>query len=477
MLPAISALDMTRFCGVTSDSRKVEAGYVFAAIPGVTQNGERFIPDAIQKGALGILCRKDWQGQLPAQVQRIAVENPRLGLSQLAAAYYAPMPRHIMVITGTDGKTSTAEFCRQLLEGGGHKAATLGTLGLNCTHYTAAQAFPNTTPDPVILHQHLQSLALAGVQHVAMEASSHGLHQYRLDGIVPEAVAFTTLGSDHADYHPTPEDYFNAKARLFRELAPSGATAVLNADDAHIMTLASECAAKGLKIYGFGKKGKEFTVRKAIPMAQGIAATINVMGSEWSGVVPLYGTFQLMNVLAAAACVWPHLGHAERFFSLLPAMMGVRGRLEKVAELPQGQPIFVDYAHTAQALEKILHSLRPHTAGKLMVVFGCGGDRDRTKRPEMGKVAAQLADAVVITDDNPRSEAPSVIRAEILAACPGAAEIGDREEAIRYALCHLNAGDVLVVAGKGHETTQIIGSKTLEFNDAEVIRSCIMEIV
>lgn len=476
MLPAISALDMTRFRGVTSDSRKVEAGYVFAAIPGVAQNGERFISDAVEKGAIAVLCRKDWQGELPAQVQRIAVENPRLALAQLAAVYFAPMPRHIMAITGTDGKTSTAEFCRQLLEGAGHKAASLGTLGLTSAHY-AAESFGNTTPDPVILHQHLHDLAHAGVQHVAMEASSHGLHQYRLDGIVPEAVAFTTFGSDHADYHPTPEDYFNAKARLFRELAPAGAIAVLNADDARIMTLAPECTAKGLKIMTFGKKGKECTVRKAIPTAQGIAATINVMGSEWSGIVPLYGAFQLMNVLTAAACVWPHLGQAERFFSLLPTLTGVRGRLEKVAEIPQGAPVFVDYAHTAQALEKILHSLRPHTAGKLVVVFGCGGDRDRTKRPQMGRVAAQLADAVVVTDDNPRSEVPSVIRAEILAACPGAAEIGDREEAIRYALCHLQAGDVLVVAGKGHETTQIIGDKIQHFNDAEIIRNCIMEIV
>lgn len=458
--------------GITSDSRKVQAGFLFAAIPGVMQNGEDFIPAAVEKGATVILCRKGWQGALPAHVLRIESENPRRELALIAAAYYAPMPEHIVAVTGTDGKTSTAEFCRQLWEGAGHKAATLGTLGLRSDHYSAAEGFPNTTPDPVVLQQHLQALARAGVQHVAMEASSHGLHQYRLDGVQPEAAAFTTFGADHGDYHPTTDDYFDAKSRLFRELLSEGGRAVLNADDARIMTLAAECR----HVITFGRNASDYILHQATPTAHGLLAELCINGQQWQGNVPLYGRFQLMNVLAAAALVGPHLGGAEGFFSQLATLSGVPGRLEKIAELPQGMPVFVDYAHTAQALGNILHSLRPHTQGRLWVVFGCGGDRDRAKRPEMGRVAAELADKVIVTDDNPRSEDPAVIRGEVLAASPGAAEIGDREEAIRSALRGMQTGDVLVVAGKGHETTQLIGSKSLHFSDSEVIRKNIMEI-
>lgn len=477
MPPAIDIdqVDMTALRGITSDSRRVEAGFLFAAIPGVARNGESFIPEALAKGATAILCHCDWQGELPAGIQRLETDNPRQALAQLAAAFYTPMPRHILAITGTDGKTSTVEFCRQLLEAAGRKAATVGTLGIRSEHYTPDEAFPNTTPDPTILHRNLQAMARAGVDDVAMEASSHGLHQYRLDGVVPEAGVFTTFGADHGDYHPTTEDYFNAKARLFRELLPTGARAVLNADDDTIMKLAPECTARGLELLDFGRKAQEFRVERAIPTAEGITVTLNVRGHAWEGTVPLYGGFQVMNVLAAAAAVWPHVG-AEVFFASLPRLAGVPGRLEKVAALPQGMPVFVDYAHTAQALAKILESLRPHTAGRLLAVFGCGGDRDRGKRPEMGKVAAEMADVAIVTDDNPRSEDPALIRSEILVACPGAVEIGDREEAICHALKMMQPDDVLVVAGKGHETTQVIGSKTLHFNDAEVIRKNIMEI-
>lgn len=477
MQQAIEIPDIRQYSGITSDSREVEKGYLFAAIPGVAQNGERYIPQAVERGATGILCRKDWQGELPTGVARIEAENPRHMLALLAEAFYQPSPRHIVAITGTDGKTSTAEFCRQLLEQTGHKAATLGTLGVHSLHYRAPEGFPNTTPDPVVLHRHLQALAKTGVDYVALEASSHGLHQYRLDGVRPEAGVFTTFGADHGDYHPTTEEYFEAKARLFRELLPAGARAVLNADDERIMRLAQPCAERGLEVVTFGRNAKDFRSEKIIPVAEGLLVELNILGKPWEGKLPLYGGFQLMNVLAASAAVWPHLQSHEQYFSLLPALSGVRGRLEKVAVFPQGMPVFVDYAHTAQALKGILLALRPHTAGHLLVVFGCGGDRDRAKRPHMGQVAAELADLAIITDDNPRSEDPASIRAEILAACPEGVEIGDREEAIVYALRCMQEGDVLVVAGKGHETTQLVGRKSVHFNDAEVIRKNIMEIV
>ncbi len=476
MPSATDTNNLARFSGITSDSRKVRPGYIFAAIPGVHENGERFIDQALENGAAGIICRSDWEGVVPEGVARFGVDNPRQALAVMAAAYYTPMPRHIVAITGTDGKTSTAEFCRQLLEMGGHKAATLGTLGLNSLHYSAPEGFPNTTPDPVVLHEHLRSLALAGVEHVAMEASSHGLHQYRLEGVVPEAGVFTTFGADHGDYHPTTEEYFAAKARLFRQLLPEGARAVLNREDEAVYALAPECTARKLEVVEFGRKAKEFCIEKSIPTAEGLSASLWVRGKFWEGTLPLYGGFQLMNVLAAAGAIWPYLGH-EAFFEALPQLSGVRGRLEKVAELPHGMPVFVDYAHTAQALKGILLALRPHTAGHLIVVFGCGGDRDRSKRPQMGRIASQLADLAVVTDDNPRSEDPAAIRAEIMVACPGAKEIGDREEAIQYALRCMHEGDVLLVAGKGHETTQTIGNKVLFFNDAEVIRKNIMEII
>lgn len=476
MQPATEAMAREAYTGVTSDSRAVRQGFLFAAIPGVVQNGERYIADAVEKGATGIICRKDWQGELPAHVKRYDAENPRHLLAEFAAAFYQPMPRHITAITGTDGKTSTAEFCRQLYERTGHKAATLGTLGLISDHYSAPEGFPNTTPDPAVLHRHLQALAAAGVQHVAMEASSHGLHQYRLDGVRPEAGVFTTFGSDHGDYHPTQEEYFQAKARLFEALLPPGARAVLNMDDEAIATLAEPCRARGLDVVGFGRQAQEFQIERSVPTAEGLSASLWVRGKPWEGSIPLYGGFQLMNVLAAAGAIWPHLGGHEVFFEALPQLTGVRGRLEKVAQLDGGMPVFVDYAHTAQALKGILQALRPHTAGHLLVVFGCGGDRDRSKRPHMGRAAAQWADLAIVTDDNPRSEDPAAIRAEVLAACPGGKEIGDREEAIQYALHCMHPGDVLVVAGKGHETTQLIGSKTLHFNDAEVVRKNVMEM-
>jgi UDP-N-acetylmuramoyl-L-alanyl-D-glutamate--2,6-diaminopimelate ligase len=460
-----------RISGITADSRLVKPGYLFAAIPGVTQNGEAYILSALEQGAIAVLTRPECSVEIPEGVPHVRVENPRQCLAHLAAAYYAPAPRHLFAITGTDGKTSTAEFCRQLCESSGERAATLGTLGVRSDWYQEGEAFPNTTPDPVLLHRLLQALVARGVECAAIEASSHGLDQYRLDGITPEAAAFTTFGHDHGDYHPTPEAYFAAKARLFAELLPAGGRAVLNADDARIMTLHTLCAARGHGVVTFGAQGEEFRLVHTRPVAAGLEVSLRILGQEWRGTVPLYGAFQMMNVLAAAALVWPLLEGAEHVFSRLPALRGVPGRLEQVAKLPGGMPIFVDYAHTEQALGKVLDALRPHAHGRLWVVFGCGGDRDRAKRPAMGRVAAQKAECVIVTDDNPRSEDSAAIRREILAACPEAREIGDRRAAIAEAVRGLERGDVLVVAGKGHETTQVIGTIAEHFSDAEVIRA------
>ncbi len=469
-------LAAAQITGITSDSREVAPGMIFAAIRGTVRNGEDFIPQAIQQGAAGVLCSEACATELPEGVLRLAARNPRQALARIAALIYTPQPEHILAITGTDGKTSTAEFCRQLLEAAGHKSATLGTLGLKSDHYEAEDGFPNTTPDAAVLARGLQSLAHAGIDHVALEASSHGLDQFRVDGIQPEAAAFTTFGDDHGDYHPTRAAYFEAKARLFHDVLPADGRAVLNADDAAIMSLAEACSGRGQEVLTFGQRGRDYVLLHSEATHDGLKARIRVHGYEWDGTIPLYGQFQLMNILAAIGLCQPHVPEGKSLFDILPTLQGVPGRLEQAGTLPGGMPVFVDYAHTAQALKSILTVLRPHTSGKLGVVFGCGGDRDRAKRPEMGGVAAAHADIVVITDDNPRSENPAAIRAEILAACPQAQEIGDREEAIREAMHQMEQGDVLVVAGKGHETTQVIGSKTLPFSDIEVIRQNIMEM-
>lgn len=473
--------------GLTADSRSVKPGYLFVAMPGVKEDGAKYIADAIAKGAVAVVMG---EGAAVSSVPTIHVADMRSAVSKLAAAFYPAQPECCVAVTGTDGKTSTADFVRQLASMSGLDAASIGTLGLRSAHATLNDAFPanNTSPEPILLHHTLSDLAAAGVRVAAIETSSHGLDQKRSHGVRFAAGAFTNLTRDHLDYHGTVERYFAAKALLFSEVLARGAVAVLNRDDAHFTDLKTICDARGIRITSFGAHAEaDYRVVKVTPHAEGLDAEVVIRGAVHTLKLPLYGAFQLMNMLAAVGLLEsvilsgakdrvesmaPDPSLALRMTALLPHLKGVPGRLEKIA-IANGAPVFIDYAHTPAALENILKTLRPHTQKKLHVVFGCGGDRDAGKRPEMGAAAAKFADHVIVTDDNPRSEDPAKIRAAIMAASPNAQEIPDRDAAIRFAVQQLTQGDVLVVAGKGHETTQIIGNQTLPFNDAEHIRKAV----
>ncbi len=459
----------TQVRGIASDSRAVKPGDLFVAIAGQQDDGARYIADAQARGAVAIASMGEARGP------HLRLAEPRVAVAKLAAAFYAPAPQHMLAVTGTDGKTSTAEFTRQLAEKMGQKAASLGTLGLRSPAAALNDAFPanNTSPEPVLLHRTLQALAQDGVTLAAMEVSSHGLDQRRVEGVTFAAAAYTNLTRDHLDYHGTVEAYADAKARLFSELLPEGATAVLNHDDAQYGRIAAICQARGIALKSFGQHVEAgYRVVQLTPHPGGIDAVIALGAQEHTVQLPLYGGFQVMNMLAAMGLLAATGAEEQPMLDLLPTLSGVPGRLEKIAE-HRDAPIFVDYAHTPAALANILQTLRPHTAGRLHVLFGCGGDRDTGKRPEMGRAAMQYADVVTVTDDNPRSEDPAAIRAAILAAAPGATEIGGRDEAIRRAIEKLQPGDVLVVAGKGHETSQVIGSKAIHFSDAEQIREAV----
>lgn len=459
---------------ISDDSRKVTGGTLFAAIEGTARDGAAFIPQAIQSGAAAILLRsgkkEHWDTEHTARVE---VDQERLALAKLSAAFTPRQPEKLVGITGTNGKTSTAEFYRQL--GGllGHSAASLGTLGLISPYEAIDAQYPSgqTSPAPILLHETLDALAGAGLEMIAIEASSHGLDQYRLDGVRFSAVCFTNLSRDHLDYHPTMEAYFAAKARLFTELGVDAGQAVIYADDPHSDALIRACEDQHYhRILTYGTKGKDLQIKQLEPNQEGIFLRATILGSAYEQQLPLYGSFQVHNLLAAVGlCVCSGF-EISQLLGYLPHMKGVRGRMEKVATHPLGAPVFVDYAHTPDALTQLLNSLRPHTEGKLHLVFGCGGDRDRGKRSVMGEIADKLADAVIVTDDNPRTEDPASIRAAILSACPAAREIGDRREAIHAAVKALDSKDVLVIAGKGHETTQIIGAQQLECNDAAIAR-------
>jgi UDP-N-acetylmuramoyl-L-alanyl-D-glutamate--2,6-diaminopimelate ligase len=458
---------------ITADSREVVPGTLFVALRGVRGDGAQFIPDALQRGAAAIVLDHDHALGMATTAPLIRVADGRAAIAALAGALYPQQPEHLYAITGTDGKTSTADFVRQLAGSLGHQAASIGTLGLRSPVAALNAQFPaiNTSPEPVLLRRILSSLADAGVTHAAVEASSHGLDQKRLDGLRFTAAAFTNLTRDHLDYHGTVEAYASAKARLFAQVLPATARAVLNADDAQYGALKAICDGRGLLTRSFGQHAEaDYRIDRIRQHGGGLDAALTLRGKAFDVSLPLYGAFQLFNVLAALALLEPaDLSHAV---ALLPRLQGVPGRLEKVTE-KNGAPVFVDYAHTPAALENILKTLRPHTAGKLHVVFGAGGDRDMGKRPEMGRAAQQYADAVIVTDDNPRSENPATIRAAILAAAPAATELGDRAMAIRTALSNLKPGDVLVVAGKGHETTQTVGEQVIHFSDAEHIREAV----
>ena len=458
--------------GVTADSRAVRPGALFVAIPGTRQDGRAFIGPAVAAGAVAVLAPPgtSWPEGVPAR-PLIEDAEPRRALALAAAILAGRQPRQIVAVTGTNGKTSSVEFLRQIWTLAGHRAASLGTLGLNAPGFPSGEGL--TTPDPVSLANTLAALAAAGIEHAAMEASSHGLDQFRLDGVQLAAGAFTNLTRDHLDYHGTEAAYRTAKLRLFSDLLPAGAPVVANADmDAETLAQLTAIAAnRRLNLLTVGEAGGAIRLLRATPRPDGQELEIETGGTHRTILLPLPGRFQADNGLLAAA-LGLALGEAGAI-GHLENLTGVRGRMELAARLPNNAAVYVDYAHTPDALERLLLTLRPHTDGRLHLVFGAGGDRDRGKRPLMGAIAARLADAAIVTDDNPRTEDPATIRAAILQACPNAAEIGDRAAAIAAALSDLGPGDVLAVAGKGHEQGQTIGTDVLPFDDVATVRRCI----
>ncbi len=455
--------------GVTADSRRVAPGFLFAALPGSHEDGRRYIADAVSRGAVAVLAPEgtSWPPGVPPR-PLLQDPEPRRRLAQVAAALAGVQPRVLVAVTGTNGKTSTVEFLRQLWAANGRPAASLGTLGLIAPGFDPGPGL--TTPDPVSLAETLAEIARAGIQHAAMEASSHGLDQFRLDGVRLTAGAFTNLTRDHLDYHGSLDAYRQAKLRLVAELLPAGAPVVVSStmDSATLSVLADVAARRRLDLRTVGEAGRAIRIVSAQPRPDGQLLRLDAAGIRREVMLPLPGRFQADNALVAAALA---MAVGERdVLDQLSALQGVRGRLELAARLPSGAVVYVDYAHTPDALERLLLALRPHTAGRLHVVFGAGGDRDRGKRPLMGAAAARLADVAIVTDDNPRSEDPADIRAAILAACPGAREVGDRRRAIAEALNGLGPGDVLAVAGKGHEQGQTIGSTVIPFDDVDVVQ-------
>ncbi len=461
-----AALDIA---GITADSRHVAAGYLFAALPGSRADGRAFIAEAVSRGAVAILAPEGttWPPGVPPR-PLLHDPEPRRRLAQFAAGLAGTQPTTMVAVTGTNGKTSTVEFLRQIWTSGGHPAASLGTLGLIAPGFDPGPGL--TTPDPVALAASLAELARAGVQHAAMEASSHGLDQYRLDGVRLAAAAFTNLTRDHLDYHGSEAAYRTAKLRLFAELLPEGAPAVASSDmdTATLAALTEITHRRRLALRTVGESGTAIRLLSALPRPDGQMLRVQVAGNPRDIALPLPGRFQADNALMAAALAMA-LGQQDAL-ACLSTLRGVRGRLELAAHLPNGAAVYVDYAHTPDALERLLTALRPHTAGRLHVVFGAGGDRDRGKRPLMGAAAARFADVAIVTDDNPRSEDPAAIRAAVLATCPGGREIGDREHAIAEALNGLAPGDVLAVAGKGHEQGQTTGNTVIPFDDVTVVR-------
>lgn len=461
---------------ITADSRQVVPGTLFVALKGMQSDGMQFIEAARKAGAVAVVCGMDAPAAGNFGLPLIRMENPRLALAHMAAMFYGRQPKHMVAVTGTDGKTSTADFFRQFWHGMGQSSASIGTLGVLTGDGRELYPGSHTTPDPVALHKMLAEMAGSPVDYVCMEASSHGLDQRRLDGVLLDAAAFTNIARDHLDYHQTEEAYFKAKERLFSEVLPEGRTVVLNQDDAHFAALKALCEKRRHKIIGFGRQGEQMRIISLAPHAHGQTASLELFGKPCLLEVPLVGAFQVMNLLAALGLVMGSGGALEEALAIVPRLRGVPGRLEQVASLANGATVFIDYAHTPMALANILRTLRPHTSNALHVVFGCGGDRDTGKRPQMGKYASELANRVIVTDDNPRSEDPARIRSAIMAAAIGAKEVADRREAIYVALKGLQAGDILVIAGKGHEKTQVIGERAYPFDDAQVTRELVKEL-
>lgn len=465
LLPAApSAIDIR---GLAADSRAVQPGFLFAALAGSRTDGARFVADALAKGAAAILAVEGATIDVPAHVPVLRASEPRRALALIAARFHAQQPAHMLAVTGTSGKTSVADFTRQILTLLGRQAASVGTIGL--VRPDGAIYGSLTTPDPISLHATLDELAGDGITHVAFEASSHGLDQHRLDGVRITAAAYTNLGRDHLDYHPTLDAYLKAKLRLFTELLPLDGTAVVNAGGGEAVRVIDAVRRRGIHLLTTGFGGE--TLQLAEIARDGFAQRVVVHADsrDFTLRFPLLGTYQVENALLAAGLAMASGEPTEAVLGTLEKLTGVAGRLEIVAEHKSGLAV-VDYAHKPEALVAALDALRPFATGKLVCIVGCGGDRDRGKRPIMGRIAVDRADVVIITDDNPRSEDPATIRAEMLRGAVGAQEIGDRAEAIAAGMNLLGEGDVLLVAGKGHETGQIVGNVTLPFSDHDEIR-------
>lgn len=456
--------------GIAVDSRAVKPGDVFFALAGVKTDGARFIDQAIGTGAVAVVSDRVPENDNRAAF--IAVPNPRRALALAAARFYPRQPQTIAAVTGTSGKTSVAVFTRQIWQQFGFAAASIGTIGLVSPKRTVYGSL--TTPDPIALHRSLDEIAGEGVTHLAFEASSHGLDQHRLDGVRVSAGAFTNLSRDHMDYHPTVEHYLAAKLRLFTDLVVDGGAAVITADHDHSAAVIEAARLRRLRIMTVGRSGEAIQLLAAAVDGFAQKLTLEHDGKQYQVRLPLVGEFQIENAMVAAGLVIATGGDPARVFAALENLQGAPGRLELVGER-NGAPVFVDYAHKPDALAKALEALRPYTKRKLVVVFGAGGDRDAGKRPLMGAIAAENADTVIITDDNPRSENPAAIRAAIMAAAKGATDIADRNEAIRAAVAGLQQGDALLIAGKGHETGQIVGDKVLPFSDHEAAVAALAE--
>ncbi|MER8919841.1 UDP-N-acetylmuramoyl-L-alanyl-D-glutamate--2,6-diaminopimelate ligase [Mesorhizobium sp. M0802] len=458
--------------GISSDSRTVKTGVVFFALAGSKADGSAYAADAAKRGAAAVVVGKA-SAVSGLSVPVLSVDDARLALALSAARFFGSQPETMVAVTGTAGKTSVAAFTRQIWEQAGFAAASIGTTGVVAPGRNDYGSL--TTPDPVALHQLLKELAEAGVTHASMEASSHGLDQRRLDGVKLAAGGFTNLGRDHMDYHPTVEDYHRAKLRLFDTLLPKGAPAVIFADDPWSAPTIQAAQAAGLNVLTVGRHGDFLRLKRVEHERHRQRAEVEADGVLYEIDLPLAGDFQIANALVSAGLAISTGTPVAKALMALEKLQGAPGRLDLVGATANGAPVYVDYAHKPDALENVLAAVRPFTTGRVIVVFGCGGDRDRGKRPIMGGIATRLADVVIVTDDNPRSEVPETIRAAILAAAPRAIEIGDRRKAIHEAVAMLKAGDTLIVAGKGHEEGQTIGAETFPFSDHEEVRSALRE--
>ena len=468
--------------GLTCDSRKVRPGYLFAAFLGSQKNGSSFVPEAISNGAIAILTENNLAQNLGfVDVPIMVATNPRRTYALVSSRFYQPSPITVAAITGTNGKTSTACFLRQIWAGLGFRAGSVGTLGFEVSGFDirdeqlSISQTSLTTPDSAELHLALQKLSNCKVKHVAIEASSHGLGQHRLDGVNISAAAFTNLTRDHLDYHGTFKNYIAAKKRLFTDLLIAERVSVINSDDPFSKELISVSRSRRHQIVTYGLTGKEVKLLRLITRGKAQNLLLEVCGERYESEVPLVGKFQISNVLCAVSLAIGLGSDPANTIRQLEKLKEIPGRIQWVGDTALGVPIYVDYAHSPDSLSELLTALRPYTKNKLHLVFGCGGDRDSGKRAQMGEIARRLADSIVITDDNPRFEDPGAIRHQIKSVCPGGKEIGCREEAIRFAITNVSKGDLLVIAGKGHESYQVVGKKTLTFSDGDVVKKILIE--